>query len=74
MASYNADCSDSDLSFSKKMENCLLNSCKQLSTPVPVWMKKNTHELSCFRQTIFTADQFMEKVNFDRFCLRIDEL
>lgn len=57
--------------FYKQMENCLLEICKGISIPIPLWMKKNSRELGAFRQTVFTAEQFLEPVHFDRFVLRL---
>lgn len=65
--------SDSDAShpYNKQMENCLLEICRTIAVPIPLWMKKNTHELGAFHQTVFTPEQFLEPVHFDRFVLRL---
>ncbi len=53
--------------FVPQLEACLILLCRQLDVPIPLWMKKNTHEFSRFHQTIFFAEQYNEKVPFDRF-------
>lgn len=58
---------DNNESFSKNLEQALILLCHELSIPTPMWMKKNTHEFAAFHQTLFFADQFTEKVRFDRF-------
>lgn len=58
---------DNNESFSKNLEQALILLCRELSIPTPIWMKKNTHEFAAFHQTLFFADQFTEKVRFDRF-------
>ncbi len=57
--------------FHKQMENCLLEICKTIAVPIPLWMQKNTRELGAFHQTVFTPEQFLEPVHFDRFILRM---
>lgn len=49
------------------LEECFIGLCKELDIPVPIWMKKNTHEFVVFKKTFFTNEQFNEKVKFDRF-------
>jgi hypothetical protein len=45
--------------------------CAKLEIPVPLWLKKNTKELAIFRRTFFSSEQFMEKVWFDKFEIRL---
>ena len=59
-----------DLAFSMQLENALVLLCKELDIPIPLWLKKNTHEFAAFHQTLFFADQFNEKVKFDRFKIK----
>lgn len=67
------DVADEDASrpFHKQMERCLLELCKGLNIPIPVWMPQNTRELGRFRRTTFTAEQFLEPVSFDRLVLSL---
>lgn len=60
-----------DLSFRDKLEKCLLDLCSGMDIPVPLWLKKNTRELAIFRRTFFTREQFIEKVWFDKFEIRL---
>jgi hypothetical protein len=57
---------DESLSFRDKLEQCLIDICSKLDTPVPLWLKKNTKELAIFHRTFFTREQFVEKVWFDK--------
>jgi hypothetical protein len=57
--------------FRDKLEMCLIDLCKELDIPVPLWLKKNTRELAIFRRTLFSPEQFMEKVWFDKFEIRL---
>ena len=59
-----------DLTFSMQLENALVLLCKELDIPIPLWLKKNTHEFAAFHQTLFFSDQFNEKVKFDRFQIK----
>ena len=61
---------DTDASYSKRLEKALIELCRQMDIPVPMWMKKNTHEFAAFRQTIFFKEQYTEKVRFDRFQIK----
>lgn len=63
---------DNSMSYTDMLEECLIGLCKELDIPVPIWMKKNTHEFAAFRRTFFSNDQFAEKVNFDRFEIRLE--
>lgn len=62
-----------DFSFHRKMETCLLELCRDLDIPIPIWMPQNTHDLARYRQTVFYPEQFMESVSFGRFHLRFLE-
>ncbi len=53
--------------FVRQLELCLIDMCHQLDIPIPLWLEKNTHEFACFHQTLFFAEQFTEKIRFDRF-------
>ncbi len=59
------------LSFRDKLEKCLLDLCSGLDIPVPLWLKKNTRELAIFRRTFFSNEQFVEKVWFDKFEIKL---
>ena len=64
---------DTDASYSKCLEKALIELCKQLDIPVPMWMKKNTKEFAAFGQTIFFREQYTENVKFDRFQIKVVE-
>ena len=59
-------------SFRDILEECFIDLCKELDIQVPLWLNKNTTEFANYRRTFFTGDQFMEKVPFDRFEIRIE--
>lgn len=67
----NSDVPDEGLSFRDKLEKCLLDICSGFDIPVPLWLKKNTRELAIFRRTFFTNEQFMEKIWFDKFEIKL---
>jgi hypothetical protein len=62
---------DSQGSFVKQLETCLIKLCRELEIPIPLWLDKNTKEFARFHQTIFFEEQFTEKVNFNRFQIRM---
>jgi hypothetical protein len=57
--------------FVKQLEKCLIRLCRELEIPIPLWLEKNTREFARFHQTIFFEEQFTEKVNFNRFQIRL---
>ena len=59
-------------SFRDALEECLIGICRELDIQVPLWLKKNTNEIVFYRKTSFFKDQFVEKVNFDRFEITIE--
>ncbi len=59
-----------DLSFAKKVESCLLQICRELDIPIPLWLRKNTNEFARFHQTLFFRESYSEQVVFDRFRIR----
>jgi len=63
---------DSKMSYTDLLEDCLINLCSKLDIQVPLWLEKNTREFARFRKTFFTDEQFMDKVNFDRFEIKVD--
>lgn len=64
---------DEGHSFRDKLETCLVDLCAKLEIPVPLWLKKNTRELAIFRKTFFTSEQFIDKVWFDRFEIKLGQ-
>lgn len=59
-----------EISYTDRLEKCLLALCRELEISVPIWLDKNTKEFSRFRRTFFFDEQFNEKVYFDRFEIR----
>ena len=60
-----------DVSFSRELSEAIIILCREMDVPVPFWMKKNTHEFAAFHQTIFFDEQYTEKVNFERFQIKM---
>jgi hypothetical protein len=60
--------------FRDKLENCLLCICKDADIPAPMWLSRNSTELSMFNKTKFFPDQFAEVVKFDRFEIKIEDV
>lgn len=60
-------------SFVKTLEKALISACREVNAPLPLWMERNTKEMAAFYQTIFFAEQFLEKISFDRLQIRLLE-
>lgn len=58
-------------SFRDSLENCLLELCANLEIPAPLWLKKNTREFAIFKRTFFSREQFIDKVWFDKFEIKL---
>ena len=58
--------------FHDIMEEAFVRLCRELEIPVPIWLKKNTREISRYSKTFFDREQFIEDVYFDRFVLEIE--
>ena len=63
---------DPNRAFHDLMEESFLELCRNLDIPVPIWLKKNTREISRYRKTFFEKEQFVEDIVFDRFILEIE--
>lgn len=59
--------------FRDKLEKSLIDLCANLEIPVPLWLKKNTRELAIFRKTFFSSEQFIDKVWFDKFEIKLGQ-
>lgn len=57
--------------FVKQLETCLVTLCRELEIPIPLWLEKNTKEFARFHQTIFFEEQFLDKVGFNRFQIKL---
>jgi len=63
---------NSNIEFHAQIEGLFIDLCKNLDIPVPIWLKKNTRELSRYKKTFFNKEQFIEEVYFDNFILEIE--
>ena len=64
---------DGDETFHQRLEKCFVNLCRDLDVSVPIWIDRNTTEFACFRKTYFTADQFIDKVRFERLQIQLED-
>lgn len=62
---------ETGLLFVQHLEQALISLCRQIDSPLPIWLEKNTHEFARFHQTIFFDGQFTERIDFDRFQIRL---
>lgn len=69
-----AEQNDDSVSFRDQLEQCLIQVCKDLDIQVPLWLKKNTKEFVNHHRTFFTGEHFVEKINFDKFEIRIEQI
>ena len=60
-----------EVGFSAELSEAIIILCREMDIPVPMWMKKNTHEFAAFHQTIFFDEQYPEKVKFTSFQIKM---
>lgn len=65
---------DDTVSFRDQLEQSLIQVCKDLDIQVPLWLKKNTKEFVNHHRTFFTSEHFVEKISFDKFEIRIEQI
>lgn len=65
---------DPEMSFHDQLERGLLELCQILKLTTPIWMKKNTVQLSAIAAVIFEKDQFMDadEMRIDKFEIRLE--
>ncbi len=65
---------DPELSFHDQLEQGLLQLCQILRLTTPIWMKKNTVQLSAIAAAIFDRDQFIDAddMRIDKFEIRLE--
>jgi hypothetical protein len=69
-----AEQNDDTVSFRDQLELSLIQICKELDIQVPLWLKSNTKEFVNHHRTFFTSEHFVEKISFDRFEIRIEQI
>ena len=69
-----AERNDESVSFRDQLEQCLIQVCKDLDIQVPLWLKKNTKDFVNHHRTFFTSEHFVEKISFDKFEIRIEQI
>ena len=47
-------------------QQALVEMCREMDVPAPMWLGKHEFEFESFRHTAFTKDHFIEDVSFDR--------
>lgn len=47
-------------------QQALVELCRELDVPAPMWLNKHEFEFEQFRHTAFTKDHFVEEISFDR--------
>lgn len=64
---------DPELSRTKKIFSALETACKEFDLPVPIWLESNIKDFKQFSRTRFTADSFIEEIDYDYLELQVIE-
>lgn len=55
------------LPYQEQLKKCMLEICIKFDIQKPYWLKRNMDEYNRMGKTSFVQDNFIEKINFDRF-------
>ena len=55
-----------NITLDQKLKKCLSEIFIKLDVSAPVWLPKHKNEFNDFKKIIFTKDDFIDEVNFDR--------
>jgi len=55
-----------EISLEEKKVKCLKEICQKLDISVPIWLKKHEFEFSQFKYVIFTSQDFIDEIDFDK--------
>ncbi|MDW5299984.1 MAG: hypothetical protein SA378_07595 [Sedimentibacter sp.] len=55
-----------NISLEQKRDKCLKEICQKLDISVPIWLKKHELEFSQFKYVIFTTQDFIDEIDFDK--------
>jgi len=47
-------------------QQALVELCREMDVPAPMWLSKHEFEFEQFRHTAFTRDHFIEEVSFEK--------
>ena len=47
-------------------QQALVDLCREMDVPAPMWLSKHEFEFEQFRHTAFTKDHFIEEISFDK--------
>ena len=56
-----------------KVFRCLEKGCSELDIMQPIWLDSNIRDFKRYARTRFTADSFMEEIDFDYLDFRVIE-
>lgn len=51
----------------ENMKKCLENTCNHFDLSMPVFLPKHKHNWDDFKKVTFTADDFIDEIDFDKF-------
>jgi len=54
------------ISLEEKRDKCMSEICQKLDLSVPIWLKKHELEFSQFKYVIFTCQDFIDEIDFDK--------
>ena len=64
---------DREVNRTKKVFDALAKACKEMDLSQPIWLEKNVKEFQQRHKTRFTADNFVEALEYDNLEIQILE-
>jgi hypothetical protein len=61
--------SDLDASYQENLKACIVELCEKFDISKPYWLPTNLQEYNKRSKTTFTAHNFMEDIEFDKFII-----
>lgn len=55
--------------YQQNLKECIIELCSKFDISKPYWLPSNMEEYNKRTKTVFTQDNFIEEINFDKFII-----
>ncbi|MCX7903216.1 MAG: hypothetical protein N2486_01775 [Caloramator sp.] len=56
-----------NISYEQQLKKCITEIAQKLDIQKPYWLPHNLEEFNNLKKTVFTQDNFIEEIDFDKF-------
>lgn len=67
---YEYTCNE-DIAYQKQLTKCIVAICYKFDIQKPYWLNRNLKEYNRIKKTSFNQDNFIEKIDFDKFEIEV---